>query len=108
MGGAFVPFHRTCGACAAEMGWSSYPGSIFAGWQCCGEPDRARNRTRLGGSARPMSKRKVAKVAKVAKVQRTAAAAPRRTRLKGSRPRVARTGAHMPRASHGLGHTDQV
>ena len=34
--------------------------------------------------------------------------APRRTRLKGSRPRVARTGAHMPRASHGLGHTDQV
>ena len=40
MSGAFVPFNRTCGTCAAEMGWSSYPGSVFADWQCCGDPVR--------------------------------------------------------------------
>jgi len=49
MSGAFVPFHRTCGTCAAEMGWSSYPGSVFADWQCCGDPS---NRSRLGRAAK--------------------------------------------------------
>ena len=49
MSGAFVPFNRTCGTCAAEMGWSSYPGSVFADWQCCGDPS---NRSRLGRAAK--------------------------------------------------------
>ena len=35
--------------CAAEMGWSSYPGSVFADWQCCGDPS---NRSRLGRAAK--------------------------------------------------------
>ena len=58
MSGAFIPFNRTCGTCGAEMGWSSYPGSAFGTWQCCGEPLRSSNRT-----ARALSRRRRAAAA---------------------------------------------
>ena len=32
---SFIPFRRKCGRCD-EMGWSSWPGSAHAKWQCCG------------------------------------------------------------------------
>ena len=33
--GKFIPFKRTCGACA-KLGWSTWPGSPHAEWTCCG------------------------------------------------------------------------
>jgi hypothetical protein len=33
--GRHVPFRRACGSCA-DLGWSTWPGSIHAGWACCG------------------------------------------------------------------------
>ena len=47
MSGAFIPYNRTCGACADAMGWVTYEPSAFASWQCCGRviPARAQRRS---------------------------------------------------------------
>ena len=33
--GPFIPLSRECDSCS-RMGWSTYPGSEFGSWQCCG------------------------------------------------------------------------
>ena len=50
--GPFEPINRTCGTCA-EMGWSTWPGSVVNGWRCCGErvrPKRAIARKKKAAS----------------------------------------------------------
>ena len=80
MSGAFVPFHRTCGTCGggggagSGMGWSSYPGSMFASWQCCGRAFGGNSSS--GGGKRGKSSRQERRVA-AAEAKRTQAAAQR-------------------------------
>lgn len=61
--GTFVPWNRTCGACAGQMRWSSYPGSYFGGWQCCGA-QMAPPRNRSARALQRQDRRKKAAEAK--------------------------------------------